>query len=234
MGFLAATRRDGAIWAHFCVARPCHTRGMPSGSRLDLRPVRGRRMRECKSDRLLGNALQIWPDRIRHVMLPLTGRTTGLDIRLVVDRVSRRPSVFVTSIAPNAPLGESFTARQVQLRRNAGPKQKTRPTGQGLHVLRWRRGSSPTAFPRNRDVGIRVDVLLRMSRHTILVARHAHQDQHEHDANTPADETQHYPVHLRSPPGLWTVPTIGRFGQQATLLPTIATTFAKSTSAIES
>ena len=50
--FLAATRRDGAIWAHFCVARPRHTLGMPSGSRLELRPTRLRRMRESKSDRL--------------------------------------------------------------------------------------------------------------------------------------------------------------------------------------
>jgi len=32
--FLAATRRDGAIWAHFCVTRPRHTPGMPSVSRL--------------------------------------------------------------------------------------------------------------------------------------------------------------------------------------------------------
>ena len=50
--FLAATRRDGASWAHFCVARPRHTPGMPSGSRLELRPTRLRRMRDSKPDRL--------------------------------------------------------------------------------------------------------------------------------------------------------------------------------------
>ena len=51
--FLAAARRDGASWAHFGVTRPRHTPGMPSGSRLDLRPTHHRRMRESKSDRLL-------------------------------------------------------------------------------------------------------------------------------------------------------------------------------------
>src|SRR5258705_13511095 len=38
--FLAATQRDGALWAHFCVTRPYHTLGMLSGSRLELRPNR--------------------------------------------------------------------------------------------------------------------------------------------------------------------------------------------------
>ena len=53
--FWAATRRDGASWAHFGVARPRHTDGMPSGSRLELRPTRRRRMRDSKPDRLLGS-----------------------------------------------------------------------------------------------------------------------------------------------------------------------------------
>ena len=51
--FLAATRRDGAIWAHFCVARPRHTPGMPSGARLDLRPTPLRRIRDGGPGRLL-------------------------------------------------------------------------------------------------------------------------------------------------------------------------------------
>src|SRR4030095_11851660 len=38
--FLAATRRDGALWAHFCVTRPHHIGDMLSGSRLELRPNR--------------------------------------------------------------------------------------------------------------------------------------------------------------------------------------------------
>src|ERR1700675_4967355 len=50
--FLAATRRDGALWAHFCVTHPHRTSRTPSGSRLELRPKRLRRMRESKSDRL--------------------------------------------------------------------------------------------------------------------------------------------------------------------------------------
>jgi hypothetical protein len=51
--FLAATRRDGALWAHFCVARPHHIFDMLSGSRLELRPNRSRRMREGRLDGLL-------------------------------------------------------------------------------------------------------------------------------------------------------------------------------------
>src|SRR4249920_199961 len=56
--FLAATRRDGAVWSHFCVARPRRTSRTPSGSCLELRPNRLRRMRESKSDRLLALAEQ--------------------------------------------------------------------------------------------------------------------------------------------------------------------------------
>src|SRR6266496_1858106 len=52
--FLAATRRDGSIWAHFYVARLRHTLGMPSSSRLELCPNRLRRMRDGKPNRLLG------------------------------------------------------------------------------------------------------------------------------------------------------------------------------------
>src|SRR6266498_3768817 len=51
--FLTATRRDGATWAHLGVARPRHTIGMPSVSRLELRPTRLRRIRESQPDRLL-------------------------------------------------------------------------------------------------------------------------------------------------------------------------------------
>src|SRR5437868_9396106 len=50
--FLAATRWDGTIWAHFRVARPRHTPGIPSGSCLELRPTRLRRICERKPDRL--------------------------------------------------------------------------------------------------------------------------------------------------------------------------------------
>src|SRR6266508_6081438 len=53
--FLTATRRDGASWAHFGVARPHRTIGTPSGSRLELRPTRLRRIRESKPDRLLAH-----------------------------------------------------------------------------------------------------------------------------------------------------------------------------------
>src|SRR6266542_4620117 len=53
--FLTATRRDGASWAHFGVARPRRTIGTPSGSRLELRPTRLRRIRESKPDRLLAS-----------------------------------------------------------------------------------------------------------------------------------------------------------------------------------
>src|SRR5512136_254747 len=51
--FLAATQRDGASWAHFCVACPRHTAGIPSVARLELRPIRRRRIRDSKSGRLL-------------------------------------------------------------------------------------------------------------------------------------------------------------------------------------
>src|SRR6185436_13401518 len=71
--FLAATRRDGASWAHFCVTRPRHTPGMPSGSCLELRPTRRRRMRESKSDRLLGQ--QGRAVEVRSRLRPVAERT---------------------------------------------------------------------------------------------------------------------------------------------------------------
>src|SRR4029453_8428923 len=56
--FLAATRRDGTLLAHFCVARPLRIAHTPSGSRLELRPKRLRRIRESRSGRL---QLQLLP-----------------------------------------------------------------------------------------------------------------------------------------------------------------------------
>src|SRR6185295_1257251 len=57
--FLAATRRDGASWAHFGVVRPRHIPDMAAGSRLELRPTRCRRISENKSDRLPGEPVGI-------------------------------------------------------------------------------------------------------------------------------------------------------------------------------
>ena len=55
-GAIGSNPKDGALWAHFCVTRPRRTSRSPSGSRLELRPNRLRRMRESKSDRLLAGA----------------------------------------------------------------------------------------------------------------------------------------------------------------------------------
>src|SRR4030095_2420130 len=53
--FLAATRRDGPLSAHFCVTRPRRTSRTPSDSRLELRRKRLRRICKSKSHRLLGD-----------------------------------------------------------------------------------------------------------------------------------------------------------------------------------
>src|SRR5258705_4566344 len=45
------------LWAQFGVASPRYTPGLASCSRLELRPKHLRRMRESKSDRLLGLAV---------------------------------------------------------------------------------------------------------------------------------------------------------------------------------
>ena len=55
--FLAATRGTGRSGRISSMTRPRHTPGMSSGSCLELRPDRLRRMRESKSDRLLANKL---------------------------------------------------------------------------------------------------------------------------------------------------------------------------------
>src|SRR4051794_32237196 len=76
--FLAATRRDGACWAHFCVVRPRHSPAMAAGSRLELHPTRRRRISENKSDSLLVNRI---PDHMPiAVAFPLQahGFGTGL------------------------------------------------------------------------------------------------------------------------------------------------------------
>jgi hypothetical protein len=44
--------------------------------------------------------------------------------------------MLATAIGLKVPPGAGVKAVQAHLRRNAGPKQKTRPSGQGLYVLR--------------------------------------------------------------------------------------------------
>src|SRR6185436_13799387 len=88
--FLGATLRDGAPWPHFSVARPRHTLGMPSGSRLELRPTRRRRMRESKSDRL---------PRITTARAARAGRASDY----FLGAAATLPSVFAASILAGEP-----------------------------------------------------------------------------------------------------------------------------------
>ena len=52
---------------------------------------------------------------------------------------------------------------------------------------------SGDARPRDRDVGIGIQVLLLMARRAVLVACHSYQDQNERQAKEPTDNCQHDP-----------------------------------------